>query len=60
MLSQLSTWFFISNTENLNMKAYFNAPWSNTPKANVPTFATQLDKWQLECADFEVIILDVD
>ena len=60
MLAQSITWFFISNTENFNMKAYFNAPWYNTPNAHVTMFATELDERQLECADFEVIISDVD
>ena len=54
------TWFFISNTENIKMKLYFKAPWPNTPNAHVTSFSTQLDERQLECADFEVIISDMD
>ena len=60
MLTQLTTWFVISNTEKLKTKVYFDAPWSVTPNAHITTFAIYLNKLHLKCADFEVTILDAE
>ena len=59
MIAQLGTWFTITNTENMKMRTYFESPWSDTPNSHVKTFATQLDKRHLECADFTVTISNV-
>ena len=40
MLSQLGTWFTITNTEKIKMRTYFDPPRSKIPNAHVKTFAT--------------------
>ena len=56
--SQIQKWFMISNGYKLKMKEYFHAPWTDTPNAQTLTYAAQLDGRQLECVNFEVVILD--
>ena len=56
--TQLQKWFVISNGDNLKMREYFHAPWTDTPYAHTSTYAAQLDERQLECVDFEVDISD--
>ena len=46
ILAQLGTWFSITNTDKIKMLTYFDSPWSDTPDAQVKTFATQLDERQ--------------
>ena len=46
MLAQMGTWFKITNTDNIKIRTYFESPWSDTPNAQVKTFATQLDERQ--------------
>ena len=60
ILAQLVTWFTITNMEKINMRTYFESPWSNTPNVHVKKIATQLDKRQLKCADFTVMISNVN
>ena len=42
------------------MRTYFESPWSYTPNTHVKTFATQLNERKLECADFTVMIQNID
>ena len=56
--TQLQTWYVISNRDKLKMMEYFHTPWTETPDAHTSTYAAQLDKRQLECVDFDVVILD--
>ena len=56
--AQLQKWFVISNRDKLKMKEYFHAPWTNTLNAHTSTYAAQLNKRQLECVNFKVVISD--
>ena len=58
MIKQLQSWFVITNSEKIAIKATFLAPWSDTPNAHITTFARQLDHRQIECNDHGVIITD--
>ena len=48
MLAQLRMCFTVANTEKIKMRTYFDYPWSDTPNAHFKTFATQINKRQLE------------
>ena len=41
------------------METYFSALWIDSPDAHASMYATQLNKRQLECVDFDVFISDV-
>ena len=56
--AELQKQFVISNRDKLKMKEYFHAPWTDTPDTHASMDAAQLDKRQLKCVDFEVVILD--
>ena len=58
MVLQLWTWFVITNSEKVVIKAHFYAPWSDTPKSHITTFAHQLDHRQIECSNHGVTIKD--
>ena len=58
MVLQLWTWFVITNSEKVVIKAHFHAPWSDTPKSHITTFAHQLDHRQIECSNHGVTITD--
>ena len=40
------------------METYFASLWTDTPDTHTFTYAVQLDKRQLECVDFDVLISD--
>ena len=40
------------------METYFAALWTENPDTHALTYAAQLDKRQLECVDFNVLISD--
>ena len=44
LVTQLRTWYVITNKEKMAIKSHFLAPWSDTPEAHVATFARQLDR----------------
>ena len=56
LVTQLHTWYIITNKENMAIKYHFLAPWSDTREAHVTTFARQLDRCQVECEEHGVII----
>ena len=56
--TQLQTWYVISNGDKLKMMEYFHATWTETPDDHASTYAAQLDKRQIECVNFDVVILD--
>ena len=58
MVLQLWTWFVITNSEKVVIKAQFHAPWGDTPKSHITTFARQLDHRQIECSNHGVTITD--
>ena len=58
MIKQLQSWFVITNSERIAIKASFLVPWADTPNAHVTTFARQLNRRQIECDDHGVIITD--
>ena len=60
MLLQLRTWFVITNSEKVAIKAHFHTPWSNTPNSHITTFARQLDRHQIKCSNDGVTITDND
>ena len=60
MLAQLRMWFTVTNKENIKMRTYFDYPWYDTPNAHFKTFATQINKRQIKCADFTVTISNVN
>ena len=60
MLLQLRTWFVITNSEKVAIKAHFHTTWSNTPNSHITTFARQLDRRQIECSNDGVTITDND
>ena len=53
LVTQLHTWYIITNKENMAIKYHFLAPWS-------ATFARQLDRCQVECEYHGVTITDND
>ena len=48
MVTHICTWYAITTKEKLAIKTHFLAPCSETPEANVTTFAQQLDRHQVE------------
>ena len=50
--------FVITNNNKLKMETYFAAPWMDTSNAHTSTYATQLDRRQLKCVNFDVFISD--
>ena len=60
MLKHLRTWYKATNAQQLAGKTRFAAPWSETPKAHVTTYARQLDRRQVECRELNVTIADDD
>ena len=48
MATHICTWYVITTKEKLVIKTHFLAPCSETPEANVTTFAQQLDRHQVE------------
>ena len=56
--AQLQKWFVILNGDKLKMRDYFHAPWTDTPDAHASTYAVQLNKRQIKCIDFKVVISD--
>ena len=46
MIVQLRTWFVITHTEKIAIKAHFHDLWSDTPEAHTTTFARQLNHHQ--------------
>ena len=55
-LQQICTWFVIMKNDKLKMETYFAALWTDTPYVHVSPYAAQLDKRQLKCVDFDVLI----
>lgn len=60
ILEQLRRWYTISHKERINIKKRFEAPWSETPDAHVTTYGNQLDLWQDECSDLNVVVSNED
>ena len=60
MIKQLRSWFVITNSEKIAIKAAFLAPWADTPNAHFTTFARQLNCRQIECHNHGVVITDND
>ena len=58
MIFQLRTWFIITNSEKVAIKAHFHAPWSNTSNSHITTFAHQLDCCQINCSYHGFTIAD--
>ena len=58
MVTQLQTWYFITTKDKLATKYHFLAPWSDTTKAHITTFARQLDWCQVECKYHGVTVTD--
>ena len=49
MLLQLRTWFVITKSEKVSIKAHFHTLCSNTPNSHITTFSCQLNRRQIEC-----------
>ena len=60
MINQLSTWYVITTKDNMDIKYHFLAPWSETAKAHVTTFARQLYRRQVQCEYHGVSITNDD
>ena len=60
MVTHICTWYAITTKEKLAIKTHFLAPCSETPEANVSTFAQQLDRHQVEWEDHGVMVTNDD
>ena len=58
MLRQLRTWFVITRSKQVAIKAHFHAPYSDTPNSHITTFARPLDRRQIKCSNHGVSITD--
>ena len=56
MFTQIYTWYVITTKDNLDIKALFLAPWSDTPEAHIITIVFLLYRSQVKCEDHGVTI----
>ena len=56
IIKQLQMWYIITIKKNLDIKAHFIEPWSDTPDAYITTFSRQLYRRQVGCKDHGVTV----
>ena len=60
LLGHVGTCLVITNTECIDIKAIFYAPWSDSPNKHINTYARHLDRCQRYCATLRSDVSDTD
>ena len=60
LLAHVRTWSVITNSELMDIKAIFYAPWSDLLNQHINTYARQLDRRQQDCATLRVDVSNTD
>ena len=60
LLTHARTWSVIINSERMDIKAIFYAPWIDLPNQHINMYARQLDRRQRDCATLRADVSDTD